>query len=102
MYGMGERSVVQIAEALDSGLAVKDITFIDGTVYKTRNREDIYDAIELPHSMRRLSRTSAPMRKAFIHSTAIPIRFPASGSCETYDEKMYRCAESAAEPVVKT
>ena len=49
MYGMGERSVVQIAEALDSGLAVKDITFIDGTVYKTRNREDIYDAIELPH-----------------------------------------------------
>ena len=27
MYGMGERSVVQIAEALDSGLAVKDITY---------------------------------------------------------------------------
>lgn len=48
MYGMGERSVVEIAEALDSGLAVKDITFIDGTVYKTQKREDIYDAIELP------------------------------------------------------
>lgn len=48
MYGMGERSVVEIAEALDSGLAVKDITFIDGTVYKTQKKEDIYDAIELP------------------------------------------------------
>ncbi|MFQ9701302.1 MAG: hypothetical protein ACLR0U_00240 [Enterocloster clostridioformis] len=33
---MGERSVVEIADALDSGLDVKDITFIDGTVYKTK------------------------------------------------------------------
>ena len=31
-YGMGERSIVEIADALDSGLDVKDITFIDGTV----------------------------------------------------------------------
>ena len=34
---------------MESGLDIKDITFIDGTVYKTRKREDIYDAIELPH-----------------------------------------------------
>ena len=48
MYGMGERSIIEIAEALDSGIDVKDITFIDGTVYKTQKKEDIYDAIELP------------------------------------------------------
>ena len=36
-YGMGERSIVEIADALNSGLAVKDITFIPGTVYKTRD-----------------------------------------------------------------
>ncbi len=48
-YGMGEHSIIEIADALDSGLDIKDITFIDGTVYKTRKREDIYDAIELPH-----------------------------------------------------
>ncbi|MCR5469242.1 MAG: YgiQ family radical SAM protein [Lachnospiraceae bacterium] len=47
-YGMGEHSMVEIAEALDSGLDVKDITFIDGTVYKTKDRESIYDAIMLP------------------------------------------------------
>ena len=47
-YGMGEHSIVEIADALDSGLDIKDITFIDGTVYKTRDRESIYDAIELP------------------------------------------------------
>ena len=47
-YGMGERSIVEIADALQSGIDVNDITFIDGTVYKTRMKENIYDAIWLP------------------------------------------------------
>ncbi len=47
-YGMGERSIVEIADALDAGLDIRDITFIDGTVYKTRNEDSIYDAIRLP------------------------------------------------------
>ncbi len=47
-YGMGERSIVEIADALNAGIAVKDITFVDGTVFKTKDRELIYDAIELP------------------------------------------------------
>ena len=34
-YGMGERSIVEIADSLASGIDIKDITFIDGTVYKT-------------------------------------------------------------------
>ena len=48
MYGMGERSILGLAEALDSGIAVGDISFVEGTVYKTRKKEDIYDAIFLP------------------------------------------------------
>lgn len=35
-YGMGERSIVEIADALDSGIDIKDITFIPGTVYKAK------------------------------------------------------------------
>ena len=42
-YGMGEHSIVEIAEALDSGIAIKDITFIDGTVFKTSNLDSVYD-----------------------------------------------------------
>ena len=38
-YGMGERSIVEIADALASGMDVKDITFIDGTVFKTKDRD---------------------------------------------------------------
>ncbi len=47
-YGMGEKSIVEVADALASGIAAKDITFIPGTVYKTKNPEDIYDSITLP------------------------------------------------------
>ena len=47
-YGMGEKSIVEIADALNSGMDVKDITYIDGTVFKTKDRDLIYDAIELP------------------------------------------------------
>ena len=47
-YGMGEHSIVEIADALDSGLDIKDITFINGTVYKTSSLESVYDAQILP------------------------------------------------------
>lgn len=47
-YGMGEKSIVEIADALDSGIAIKDITFIPGTVYKTHDITGIYDELLLP------------------------------------------------------
>ena len=47
-YGMGEKSIVEIADALNSGIEVKDITFIPGTVYKTKDISGIYDGILLP------------------------------------------------------
>lgn len=36
-YGMGEHSMIEIAEALDSGIDVKDITFVRGTCYRTKD-----------------------------------------------------------------
>lgn len=47
-YGMGEKSIVEIADALAGGIAVQDITFIPGTVYKTRDITGIYEEIQLP------------------------------------------------------
>lgn len=48
-YGMGERSIVEIADALASGLSVHDLSFIDGTVYKARSLDHLpNDAIVLP------------------------------------------------------
>ena len=48
IYGMGEKAVVEIADALNSGIDVKDITFIRGTVYKTKNKDLPYNPIILP------------------------------------------------------
>ncbi len=47
-YGMGEKSIVEIADALNSGIAVKDISFIGGTVYKTKDISGLYDYELLP------------------------------------------------------
>lgn len=54
-YGMGEHSIVEIAEALDSGIPINHITFIPGTVYKTKDisgitgfQEESCNAVFLP------------------------------------------------------
>lgn len=47
-YGMGEHTIVEIADALDSGIDVSDITFIRGTVFRVKNLDSVYDYIELP------------------------------------------------------
>lgn len=47
-YGMGERSIVEIAEALRQGIPVRDITFVRGTVYRTDTLSDTPDLIRLP------------------------------------------------------
>ncbi len=48
LYGMGERSIIEVADALNSGIAISDITFIKGTVYKTKNKDSLYDELMLP------------------------------------------------------
>ncbi len=43
MYGMGEHQIIELAESLDSGIPVNEITYVRGTVYKTKNINHIYD-----------------------------------------------------------
>ena len=74
-YGMGEHSIVELADALDSGLDIKDITFIDGTVYKTKSLESVYDYKLLP-DYTELLEDKKRYAESFLYSTAIQIRFP--------------------------
>jgi len=48
MYGMGEKSIVEIAEALNSGMDVRDITYIDGTVFRAQELDESLPTITLP------------------------------------------------------
>ncbi|MGB4984951.1 MAG: YgiQ family radical SAM protein [Erysipelotrichaceae bacterium] len=48
LYGMGENSVIEVADALDSGMDIKDLTYLDGTVFKTKNINLAFEPIILP------------------------------------------------------
>jgi uncharacterized radical SAM protein YgiQ len=97
-YGMGERSILEIAEALESGIAVRDITFIDGTVYKTRKREDIYDAIELP-SFEDVKNQKQAYAKSFAIQYENTDPFSGTRLFETYDRALYVVQNPPAKPL---
>ena len=99
-YGMGEHSIVEIADALASGLAVKDITYIDGTVFKTRNKEDIYDALELP-SFNKIKEDKTAYAKSFYLQYQNTDPFTARRIYETYDEKMFVVQNPPAKPLTQ-
>ena len=95
-YGMGERSIVEIAEALDSGIDIKDITFIDGTVCKVKSLDSVYDAILLP-SYEELKKEKLNYAKVFIHNIAIPIPLQESEWQKRIVSTFVCCSESAVE-----
>ncbi|MCL2620360.1 MAG: YgiQ family radical SAM protein [Defluviitaleaceae bacterium] len=67
VYGMGERQIVEIAEALESGLAVEHITFINGTVFKTRDIDFLVDPVILP-SFKQIKEPTVDGKKQFASS----------------------------------
>ena len=48
LYGMGEHQIVEMAEALDSGIPINELTFLRGSVYKTKDISRAVDYIVLP------------------------------------------------------
>ncbi len=97
-YGMGEHSIVEIADALASGIAVSDISWIEGTVYKTRQEDSIYDAIRLPDFE---EIEASPERYA--ESFAIQYRntdpFAAKRIYECYDGALFVVQNPPAKPL---
>lgn len=65
IYGMGEKAVIETAEALQSGLNIKDLTFIRGTVYRSRDLPDLDDAVVLP-SFNELNASKRVFAKSFM------------------------------------
>ncbi len=60
VYGMGEKAVIGIADALASGLSINDVIFIDGTVYKTKRAGYVPEnALRLPFHQTQKSDKSA-------------------------------------------
>lgn len=87
-YGMGEQSIVEIAQALQSGIHVRDITFIKGTVYKTKVIEGIYDSIMLP-SYESMKQQKEIYAKSFMVQYANTDPFNGKTLIESYPNGQY-------------
>ncbi len=48
VYGMGEKSIVSIAESLKAGIPIEEITYINGTVFKTKKLDRLINYEKLP------------------------------------------------------
>lgn len=99
-YGMGEHSIVEIADALDSGIDVKDITFIDGTVYKTREIENVYDYIMLP-SFDSMKEDKINYAKSFYTQYKNTDPFSGQRLVEPYDKGLFVVQNPASKPLTQ-
>lgn len=98
LYGMGEHSIVEMAEALDSGISIKDITFIDGTVYKTKTLDGVYDAIILP-SFTEISNKKESYAKSFYIQYCNTDPFSGKRLAEEYPNQCYIVQNPASKPL---
>lgn len=98
IYGMGEHAIVEVADALDSGLDISDVTFINGTVYKTREIDNVYEGIELPDYEEMIQD-----KIAYAKSFGIQYRntdpFSAKPLIEKYGEKRYIVQNPPSKPL---
>lgn len=104
-YGMGEHSIVEIADALSQGIPVKEITFVRGTVFRSKYQDVIPDAIHLPdYRMLADSEIGEDRRKrAYADSFAIQYEntdpFTAKALVEKYGEAEYVIQNPPAYPL---
>ncbi len=97
-YGMGERSILEIAEGLNSGIPVKDLTYIRGTVYHSRDLKTVFDPVILPSY--EVVKTD---REAYARSFALQYKntdpFTASPLAEDYGSRGYVIQNPPAKPL---
>jgi uncharacterized radical SAM protein YgiQ len=98
LYGMGERSIVEMADALNSGLDIKDITFIEGSVYKAKSKENVYDAIDLPE-YQELLKDKVNYAKSFYIQYTNTDPFIGKRLVEKYSNNLYVIQNPAAKPL---
>ena len=97
-YGMGERSVVQVADALAAGLSINDITFIEGTVYRTRNLDAVYDYELLP-SWEDITTSKDLFAQSFLMQYRSSDPFSGKRLVEPYSTHVYVVQNPPAQPL---
>lgn len=97
-YGMGEHSILEIAEALKSGLPVEEVTFVPGTVYKCKDLSRAYDPILLP-SYEEVKNHKAAYAESFGIQYKNTDPFTARPMAEYYGNRGYLVQNPPARPL---
>lgn len=97
-YGMGERSILAIAEALEAGIPVEDITYIDGTVCKVKSLESVYDAIML-ESFEEMKADKLNYARSFYTQYCNTDPFSGKRLVEPYSEHLYVVQNPPSKPL---
>ena len=95
---MGERSIVEIAEALDAGIAVEDLTYLDGTVVKVKSLDSVYDAVELP-SFEQVKEQKETYARSFYTQYQNTDPFRGQRLVEPYSPHLYVVQNPPAKPL---
>ena len=99
-YGMGEHSIVELAEALDAGIPVEDITYLAGTVVKTKSLDSIYDAEILP-SFEDLKADKMNYARSFYTQYLNTDAFNGKRLVEPYSDHLYVVQNPPAAPLTQ-
>ena len=99
-YGMGEHSIIELAEALDAGIPVEDITYIAGTVIKTKSLDSIYDAEILP-SFEDLKADKMNYARSFYTQYLNTDAFNGKRLVEPYSDHLYVVQNPPATPLTQ-
>lgn len=97
-YGMGEHSILEIAEALDSGIPIEEITYIAGTVYRTKDLLRAYEPIILP-SFEEVKENKAVYAESFATQYRNTDPFTAKAMAESYGNRGYVIQNPPAMPL---
>ena len=99
-YGMGEHSIIELAEALDAGIPVEDITYIAGTVVKAKSLDSIYDAEILP-SFEDLKADKMNYARSFYTQYLNTDAFNGKRLVEPYSDHLYVVQNPPAAPLTQ-
>ena len=100
LYGMGERSIVEAADALNSGLDIHDVTWIDGSVFACKEPDGAVPQIVLP-SYEVLCRDKRKYAESFYLQYQNTDPFTAKRLVEPYGEHLYVVQNPPQKPLTQ-
>lgn len=99
-YGMGEHSIIEIADALNAGIDIKDITYIDGTVVKVKDLDSVYEPVLL-QSFEEVKNNPRAYAESFYIQYQNTDPFTAHRLVEPYSDHLYIVQNPPSKPLTQ-